>query len=79
MQDIPESTQFFLLVHVHVYNYVVLNLPISPQQTKGYLGLKNRLRNIVYKKYPIDTLTFDTCDSLTGSWSVWPHVVTPQW
>ena len=24
-------------------------------------------------------LTFDTFDSLTGSWSVWPHVVTPQW
>ena len=23
--------------------------------------------------------TFDTFDSLTGSWSVWPHVVTPQW
>ena len=22
--------------------------------------------------------TFDTFDSLTGSWSVWPHVVTPQ-
>ena len=20
-----------------------------------------------------------TFDSLTGSWSVWPHVVTPQW
>ena len=23
--------------------------------------------------------TLDTFDSLTGSWSVWPHVVTPQW
>ena len=24
-------------------------------------------------------LTFDTFDGFTGSWSVWPHVVTPQW
>ena len=23
--------------------------------------------------------TLLTFDSLTGSWSVWPHVVTPQW
>ena len=26
-----------------------------------------------------DYLFYYTFDSLTGSWSVWPHVVTPQW
>ena len=25
------------------------------------------------------TVMYFTFDSLTGSWSVWPHVVTPQW
>ena len=36
-------------------------------------------REPVYNSGHFKIVSILTFDSLTGSWSVWPHVVTPQW
>ena len=61
----PDGSMFCLVIFMGNYS-----LPFH----FSYIIMHLKILFLIY--YLVLTYTFD---SLTGSWSVWPHVVTQQW